>query len=321
MPTTRGFFRKRTREHDARLPPGQYDVGSGWPVLTAEATPRLRLEEWSLTVDGLVDRQATWSWEEINQLPGSSYTGDIHCVTTWSKFDVTFRGVSVDGCWPPPDRVRSTLLDGPLQHRLHHQPAALGCHWRQGVGGLGVRRKPLPREHGGPVRLPAPQRTSGTRKVDHSTRAVGRGPARVLGAERHHDVANPGAKRDQGDAYITTAWTTDASSPGAGHHEPGAAAHVRRGPAAPRRGSSTISGGAAPTTTPAARLTSRLRRQRPTREAPHPATPRGEAWSSSPTSPKSVTSSSSADRSDAGSPGTPEPPRSASWEVQEWSPR
>jgi len=32
--TTRGFFGRR-RERDPRLPPGQYDVGSGWPVLRA----------------------------------------------------------------------------------------------------------------------------------------------------------------------------------------------------------------------------------------------------------------------------------------------
>ena len=39
MPVTRGFFRRRPAGPEGRLPPGQYDVGSGWPVLTAEATP------------------------------------------------------------------------------------------------------------------------------------------------------------------------------------------------------------------------------------------------------------------------------------------
>ena len=32
---TRGFFGRR-QDRDPRLPPGQYDVGSDWPVLTAE---------------------------------------------------------------------------------------------------------------------------------------------------------------------------------------------------------------------------------------------------------------------------------------------
>ena len=34
--------------------------------------------------------------EELHALPGSTYFGDIHCVTTWSKLDTTFSGVSVD---------------------------------------------------------------------------------------------------------------------------------------------------------------------------------------------------------------------------------
>ncbi len=37
MKLTRGFHGRGNR--DPRLPPGQYDVGRDWPVLTAEATP------------------------------------------------------------------------------------------------------------------------------------------------------------------------------------------------------------------------------------------------------------------------------------------
>ena len=36
---TRGFFGRDRGERDERLPPGQYDTGSSWPVLTAEVTP------------------------------------------------------------------------------------------------------------------------------------------------------------------------------------------------------------------------------------------------------------------------------------------
>ncbi len=96
MPVTRGFFRRRPEGPAGRLPPGQYDVGGGWPVLTAEATPRIERESWTLRVDGLVERPTTWTWDAVQQLPKSSYRGDIHCVTTWSKFDVVFGGVTVD---------------------------------------------------------------------------------------------------------------------------------------------------------------------------------------------------------------------------------
>lgn len=92
---TKGFG-GRGRSFDPRLPPGQYDAGTSWPVLTAEATPSIDLAAWTLTVDGLVDDPTTWSWDEIHALPQSSYHGAIHCVTTWSKFDMRWSGVSLD---------------------------------------------------------------------------------------------------------------------------------------------------------------------------------------------------------------------------------
>ena len=96
MGFTRGFQGRRRRPDDARLPPGQYDTGDDWPVLTAEATPHLDTADWSFTVDGLVDHEVNWTWDEIQALPASTFEGDIHCVTTWSKLGVTFAGVSVD---------------------------------------------------------------------------------------------------------------------------------------------------------------------------------------------------------------------------------
>jgi len=69
MAGTRGFFGRAHKERDPRLPPGQYDVGSDWPVLTAEVTPRIAPERWSITVDGLVAKPTTWSWAEAHALP------------------------------------------------------------------------------------------------------------------------------------------------------------------------------------------------------------------------------------------------------------
>ena len=106
---TRGFTGRGRAERDPRLPPGQYDVGDGWPVLTAEVTPRVDTADWTFVVDGLVERPTTWSWDEIHALPSSRYVGDIHCVTSWSKLGMTFTGVSVD-----------TLLEA--AHQLRREP-------------------------------------------------------------------------------------------------------------------------------------------------------------------------------------------------------
>ena len=95
---SRGFRRRRRPEQDAepgRLPPGQY-VTSDFPVLSAGPTPHPPLQGWSFTVGGAVGEGRSWSWEELLAQPAETVTVDIHCVTKWSKFDTTWKGVSVD---------------------------------------------------------------------------------------------------------------------------------------------------------------------------------------------------------------------------------
>ncbi|CAM5732257.1 hypothetical protein SFUMM280S_05653 [Streptomyces fumanus] len=95
MNITRGFT-GRPRAAREGLPPGQYDAGDDWPVLSAEVTPDLSAADWTFRVGGLVTAPRTWSWEEAHRLPAAAYEGDIHCVTGWSKFGVRFGGVSLD---------------------------------------------------------------------------------------------------------------------------------------------------------------------------------------------------------------------------------
>ena len=154
---TRGFVGRRRPDRDHRLPPGQYDVGRDFPVLTAEATPRLDPDRWRLTVNGQVANPHTWTWQDLHALPQSQYRGDIHCVTTWSKFDTSFGGVSVDllldAVDPLPNAafVLATSTTGyttniPLAHMRNDRAWIVWTH----------EGKPLPREHGGPVRLLVP---------------------------------------------------------------------------------------------------------------------------------------------------------------------
>jgi DMSO/TMAO reductase YedYZ molybdopterin-dependent catalytic subunit len=157
VPVTRGFFRKRPEGPEGRLPPGQYDTGSGWPVLTAEATPRVDTDTWTMTVDGLVENPTTWDWRQIHALPGSTYFGDIHCVTTWSKFDTTFTGISVDSLLEiarPSDDARFVMAHSTTGYTTNIPLADVtdGKAWVVWE----YDGKPLPREHGGPVRLLVP---------------------------------------------------------------------------------------------------------------------------------------------------------------------
>ncbi len=154
---TRGFVGRSHSARDPRLPPGQYDVGGEWPVLTAEATPRLDPDRWTMSVDGLVDNPTSWTWSDLHALPQSEYHGDIHCVTTWSKLGTSFGGVSVDvlldAAKPKSSAayVLATSTTGyttnlPLEHVADGQAWIVWSH----------EGRPLPREHGGPVRLLVP---------------------------------------------------------------------------------------------------------------------------------------------------------------------
>ena len=159
MAATRGFFGRsdRTAGRDPRLPPGQYDTGSDWPVLTAEVTPRVDTSTWTMAVDGLVETPSSWSWDEMHALPQSTYRGDIHCVTTWSKLGTWFGGVSVDvlleAARPLPQAayVMATSTTG-YTTNLPLDDLTGGKAWVA----FTHEDDPLAPAHGGPVRLLVP---------------------------------------------------------------------------------------------------------------------------------------------------------------------
>jgi DMSO/TMAO reductase YedYZ molybdopterin-dependent catalytic subunit len=76
----------------ARLPPGQY-LTEKWPVLHAGSVPRTDLATWDFKVFGEVEDPVTLTYDEVQALPQTEVTIDIHCVTRWSRFDTSFRGV------------------------------------------------------------------------------------------------------------------------------------------------------------------------------------------------------------------------------------
>lgn len=77
-----------------RLPPGQV-LTAKWPVLHYGLVPDVELKTWTFEVSGLVERPFSLTWDEILALPQKTVRCDIHCVTTWSRFDNSFEGVPV----------------------------------------------------------------------------------------------------------------------------------------------------------------------------------------------------------------------------------
>jgi DMSO/TMAO reductase YedYZ molybdopterin-dependent catalytic subunit len=79
----------------ARLPPGQY-LTEKWPVLHAGSVPKTDLATWDFKVFGEVESPITLTNAELQALPQTEVTVDIHCVTRWSRFDTSFKGVHWD---------------------------------------------------------------------------------------------------------------------------------------------------------------------------------------------------------------------------------
>ena len=100
----------------ARLPPGQY-LTEKWPVLHAGTVPQVDLATWDLTVSGEVERPLTLTWEQLLELPSRELTVDIHCVTRWSRFDTTFKGVHWSELRSSSRRSRAPAASSPTPSR------------------------------------------------------------------------------------------------------------------------------------------------------------------------------------------------------------
>ena len=139
-----------------RLPPGQHLVRD-WPVLDLGLTPRITPETWSLRVYGAVQEAVTWDWPAYQALPQTSDVSDMHCVTTWSRYDNEWTGVStrtvLDAVRPTAEAAFVLLHgeDGYTTNLPLADFAAPGAMLVQAWQG-----KPLTAEHGGPVRLIVP---------------------------------------------------------------------------------------------------------------------------------------------------------------------
>ncbi len=141
-----------------RLPPGQY-VTDRFPVLHLGPVPAYgSLDRWTLRVGGdAVDRPVTLTWDSLRSMRPSELTADIHCVTKWSRLDVTWGGVMLDDvlelCGVQPDpgtlvaRGEHGFSSSIAWKDLAHHDALLA--WE-------VDGAALDAEHGWPLRLVVP---------------------------------------------------------------------------------------------------------------------------------------------------------------------
>lgn len=141
-----------------RIPPGQSRTRK-WPVLDASGPPRIDMTKWRIELFGLVEKEASLTWDQFTSLPRVKVFSDFHCVTRWSRLGNLWEGVAtrelvkLAGTISP--RARYVLIHGydhgwttnlPLDMFLS-EDALIATH-HDG--------EPLTLEHGAPARLIVP---------------------------------------------------------------------------------------------------------------------------------------------------------------------
>jgi DMSO/TMAO reductase YedYZ molybdopterin-dependent catalytic subunit len=158
-PISRGFrARKGPDSRGKRVPPGQHLV-SDFPVLSAGPTPSTDVASWTFALQEGGSLLGKWTWAEFEALPQTTVVVDIHCVTTWSKLDTEWQGVTIDalleaaGLKEPPTPFAMIHCDGGYTTNLPVEDLIDG----KAMIATRYDGEPLMPEHGGPARLLVPQ--------------------------------------------------------------------------------------------------------------------------------------------------------------------
>ncbi|MEZ4381237.1 MAG: molybdopterin-dependent oxidoreductase [Nannocystaceae bacterium] len=139
------------------LPPGQH-LTKKWPVLDLGIHPDIARADWRLEIGGACGAPRTLTFADLLGLEQVADVSDFHCVTTWSKLGIPWRGVRlVDAlALVEPDDDAGFLFfhasDGyttniPMEEAV--KPDVLLVYEAFG--------EPLEQVHGGPVRVITPQ--------------------------------------------------------------------------------------------------------------------------------------------------------------------
>ncbi|WP_199615206.1 molybdopterin-dependent oxidoreductase [Paenibacillus alkalitolerans] len=143
----------------ASLPPAGGGAKGYFRVYTVTKIPAFTNENWSFTIDGLVDRKLQWDWTQFVELKRKVQVSDFHCITGWSVYNNTWEGIPLRelleqaGVQPNAKTVKLYSGDGVYTDSLTLEQA----HMEDVMVAVMHDGKPIPSDLGGPVRLIVPQ--------------------------------------------------------------------------------------------------------------------------------------------------------------------
>jgi DMSO/TMAO reductase YedYZ molybdopterin-dependent catalytic subunit len=140
-----------------RVPPGQH-LTDKWPVLHYGKVHAIETAKWTFKITGLVEKERTLTFEEFTALPKVEVFSDIHCVTTWSRLNNTWEGVSanvIKGLISLKKEAKYVMVEGAGGFTTN---LPLNDFFQEDVlFALKHDGQPITTEHGGPVRLVVPR--------------------------------------------------------------------------------------------------------------------------------------------------------------------
>ncbi|MDO7908864.1 molybdopterin-dependent oxidoreductase [Paenibacillus sp. JX-17] len=146
------------------LPQSAPPIGGGaegnFRVYTVTDIPSFTNTNWSFSIDGLVNKPMTLTWEQFLEIRRSVQVSDFYCVTGWSVFKNTWEGIPLTqllkmaGVKPEAATIKFYSGDGVYTD-------AISLEQNQQMGDVLVAvmhdGKLIPSDLGGPVRLIVPQ--------------------------------------------------------------------------------------------------------------------------------------------------------------------
>ena len=167
---------------------------SGWRIYTvADSMPTFDPATWRLEIGGLVRRPVSLTYAQLRALPRAEQVSTFHCVTGWVVDNVRWGGVrfhdllAAAGVRPRAAALHFVSAEKPYDDYLDLRQVAL----RDVMLAYEMDGKPLPQEHGAPVRVVIPEMY---------------GYKNVKWVERIDAVEKPGAGYWEQRGYDVDAW-------------------------------------------------------------------------------------------------------------------
>ena len=167
---------------------------SGWRIYTvADSMPTFDPATWRLQIGGLVRRPLSLTYAQLRALPKAEQVSTFHCVTGWVVDNVHWGGVRFHdllasaGVRPQATALHFVSAEKPYDDYLDLRQVAL----RDVMLAYEMDGKPLPQEHGAPVRVVIPEMY---------------GYKNVKWVERIDAVATPGTGYWEQRGYDVDAW-------------------------------------------------------------------------------------------------------------------